>query len=375
MTTCLIKCCRRRKDLDTDGYCPKHTKPVEVPVQQQEVSCTCSTCNSAVNDTTGAIECDLCEGWFHTECIQFNENVYDELVNENSSSTDGVKWFCSTCTPVIDAFLKKSKAKVSTETQVERNKATQCYGTRTPICEELKHGTCSHGIKGNKIVYGSRCQYKHPKKCIPFCKYGNDYSRGCVNVECKYLHPILCRNSAEKGVCLVEKCTYQHLVGTRRSTSNQYPPSNHGRSKFGQRRYSRFDSNSLGFYGHRQKSRVSFRHPNTTEQQTQQSFQYQEEDFPSGLTPDAHDSQSAQNDQNQSFLNQHFLGLLEAVKSIQANQANFQQELLALKRNPILSLQQHHTQPISMFSQSQPSHYNPMNFQQMQLLKEDSQQK
>ena len=122
MPTCLIKCCRRRKDLDTAGYCSKHSKPEEV--EQQEVSCSCSICKSAVNETTKAIECDLCEGWFHTNCIQFNDNVYEELVDsEDSSSLEGVKWFCSTCTPVIDAFLKKSKARVSTGTQVEKKQS------------------------------------------------------------------------------------------------------------------------------------------------------------------------------------------------------------------------------------------------------------
>ena len=56
--------------------------------------------------TYDAIECELCEHWFHASCLGWEMEKYRPV----SAVTDAMKWFCSTC----DVGFKKLKEKVTT---------------------------------------------------------------------------------------------------------------------------------------------------------------------------------------------------------------------------------------------------------------------
>ena len=88
-----------------------------------------------------------------------------------------------------------------------------------PICHRYKQGKCPHGKSGNRIVNGQRCNFDHPRKCIKFCRFGHDKIQGC-NGPCQFFHPILCRNSVRYRRCLLDNCTFAHLLGTERYTNH-----------------------------------------------------------------------------------------------------------------------------------------------------------
>ena len=98
--------------------------------------------------------------------------------------------------------------------------------SQRPICYLYKQGKCPHGSSGNRVVNGQQCNYSHPRKCIKFCRFGQDINQGCTGL-CDLLHPILCRNSVRYKRCLSENCTFAHLMGTERYSrqlnQNQYP--------------------------------------------------------------------------------------------------------------------------------------------------------
>ena len=71
MVTCNHLSCRRRKDLDEDGFCPQHTTQ-EVAAETDVHSCKCGGCNETVqsNPDTKRLLCDSenCKAWYHLNC-------------------------------------------------------------------------------------------------------------------------------------------------------------------------------------------------------------------------------------------------------------------------------------------------------------------
>ena len=216
--TCTTDKCRRWKNLDKNGVCPIHT--TANPVGNQEV---CSKCSLIVNDVDPAISCDLCDKWCHLDCSDIDQELYALIDPTDKEPPKGIKWFCENCSSAVDKIIKsiKSNKDAETETTVQ-NKSTQFDGVKVPICEDYRHGTCAHGLSGKNIVNGNSCPYKHPKKCQRYCRSGNDPNHGCINAECRFLHPILCRNSLRRLFCDEENCTYTHLKGTQRRNRKPY---------------------------------------------------------------------------------------------------------------------------------------------------------
>lgn len=89
----------------------------------------------------------------------------------------------------------------------------------TEICPHYKQSKCRHGPSGKYLVDGRTCSYSHPRKCLRYCRYGQDSVDGCVG-PCNYYHPDLCNNSVRYRECLLLNCTQTHLVGTRRHNSS-----------------------------------------------------------------------------------------------------------------------------------------------------------
>ena len=45
---------------------------------------------------------------------------------------------------------------------------------KKPVCRHFKKGTCVHRLKGNKVVNGIKCEYRHPKRCFKYLNFTND---------------------------------------------------------------------------------------------------------------------------------------------------------------------------------------------------------
>ena len=53
---------------------------------------TCKECNQAVQLNDKGIECDICERWLHTKCINMNDLQYNLYKGDNS-----LDWVCKNC--------------------------------------------------------------------------------------------------------------------------------------------------------------------------------------------------------------------------------------------------------------------------------------
>ena len=76
----------------------------------------------------------------------------------------------------------------------------------TIICHQYRLGKC------NKE---EQCVYKHPSKCINYCRYGHEGCGGGFR-QCQLLHPVMCCNSLNNRECFDLDCTLTHLKGTVR---------------------------------------------------------------------------------------------------------------------------------------------------------------
>ena len=41
------------------------------------------------------------------------------------------------------------------------------------ICKYYRRGDCRHGQRGKTLWNGRTCNFRHPRKCMRFCKFGN----------------------------------------------------------------------------------------------------------------------------------------------------------------------------------------------------------
>ena len=96
--------------------------------------------------------------------------------------------------------------------------------SRERVCPRFKSGKCPHGLKGNKLVNGQKCELGHPKRCIKFCQFGGKHRHGCnKGSNCEYYHPTICKFSLQSRLCTNEECTFVHLKGTKRKESSSHP--------------------------------------------------------------------------------------------------------------------------------------------------------
>ena len=65
-------------------------------------------------------------------------------------------------------------------------------GTAEQVCKLFMSGECPHGISGR--TNGS-CPDKHPKRCMPYMRWGSKHERGCSGTTCGKLHPTVCPKS------------------------------------------------------------------------------------------------------------------------------------------------------------------------------------
>ena len=226
-TTCKNKTCRRWKHLNPDGYCT-NCSPAAV---QDEVNVSCSECNIVFTDDTddeasnNIIGCDLCKAWFHITCIGSNE--LSPIVNDpdyDKVTIGELRWFCQPCNLKLSDWINKvSTTPSSVNNQYPETQSAHSDSALHPatpeiaVCEEYKRGKCPHGISGKRVVAGKTCSLRHPKLCKRFLKNGPNSRYGCKQGDkCTHFHPILCRNSVQKRLCLNQTCTFMHIKGTKR---------------------------------------------------------------------------------------------------------------------------------------------------------------
>ena len=402
--TCKVSKCRRWKNINNNGFCSEHITAAADAVIEDEV-CECFTCSTVVREDDMAINCELCDKWYHVKCTNVTVELYKQLDPEEGDPPLGLQWYCDTCLPVINQLISNHRAKRNNETQTA-NKNAQCDHVKLPICENYRHGTCEHGMSGKKEVNGDTCPFRHPRNCTKYCQFGYNPQFGCINTECRFLHPVLCHYSVRHRFCDNENCSYVHLKGTTRKKSDpdhiKYYGDSHKRNHpvwenrqqrehsakgISQQRsrprrgYSNFDPNKLGFNSFTTKHQENRIWQPSTQyhddpNNNSQDYQYRQSDFPqfssnhnivtdpSSKNP-AHTIPIDLTKENNITTGQNFLDLLQAVKSVQESQTVFQTkfetELQSLKNliTPLLPQQPQYNHPQNPNLQQQTQFFHP----------------
>ena len=61
------------------------------PILTSTLDFSCGICSHEVHAHHHAIQCDECDCWYHTSCVQINDTTYERLKHNS------VLWFCSCC--------------------------------------------------------------------------------------------------------------------------------------------------------------------------------------------------------------------------------------------------------------------------------------
>lgn len=62
---------------------------------------SCPTCKQNVSSNQKALECEVCEEWFHTNCQKVSDDVYAAIEKDES-----VHWYCHTCNKGMRKILE-----------------------------------------------------------------------------------------------------------------------------------------------------------------------------------------------------------------------------------------------------------------------------
>ena len=116
MVICKTRICKKRKDLDGDGFCPECVLKRKGDKSTYEYKCP--SCEMKVGGDDCAMFCNLCECWSHINCVMFPKELYDVLLKHEN--IESIKWFCPVCKPKSDEALEKySSLEKKTETLSE----------------------------------------------------------------------------------------------------------------------------------------------------------------------------------------------------------------------------------------------------------------
>jgi hypothetical protein len=123
-----------------------------------------------------------------------------------------------------DAFAHDLRRRLSEQIEIDLTKEEDEDDEKldtSQVCKKYKVGKCPHGIRGNKLVDGSKCPNSHPPRCNKYTRFGTG-KKGCKKgKDCQYFHPILCKFSVNDQRCSNDLCTFPHLVGTKRGKVSQ----------------------------------------------------------------------------------------------------------------------------------------------------------
>lgn len=248
----------------TKIYSNKPTLAQRIIIEIQSFYPTfCAECNEEYSiqfnsEESPLLQCFLCYQGSHN-C----EALKSKVPSESIILPTGTIWFCKSCYDLNTPFKQnKSKSKPTNdfssslptdlnrhhehvscsgriELQVEKQQSEPEPNTNTnlnpthpvqminnDICELYILGKCPHGISGNKLHNGVKCNKQHPKRCKRFMKNGVHNRYGCTKGDrCTLYHVIHCTSSLNNKTCYLKDCTFVHLAGTKRKKDSVNPQS------------------------------------------------------------------------------------------------------------------------------------------------------
>lgn len=89
----------------------------------------CGTCTKVVSDKDRALQCEVCEMWFHIKCLDMNDDTYQILLKNI-----GLHWYCSGCekgvAKILTVLSNINKRQDKLETIVEQINTRVCEITK-----------------------------------------------------------------------------------------------------------------------------------------------------------------------------------------------------------------------------------------------------
>ena len=68
------------------------SETVEINPGPGKIKFPCGECSSAVKNSQKSIACDLCNNWYHSECVSMGDQVFDCYAED-----ENLEWICSQC--------------------------------------------------------------------------------------------------------------------------------------------------------------------------------------------------------------------------------------------------------------------------------------
>jgi PHD-finger len=80
----------------------------------------CSSCSSDVKSGDRALECNLCEKWFHIKCVNFPNDLYLCIKKHGDSDKGaGIHWYCTSCNSVAAKAILTIQGLQDRQTKLE----------------------------------------------------------------------------------------------------------------------------------------------------------------------------------------------------------------------------------------------------------------
>ena len=159
----------------------------------------CPSCKLNFIDNGNCIACDLCDTWFHFECVSLTPNEFETYLHNNS-----LPWICPTCENNTHC------TKCNIEFNTNSNQKSICCD----YCDKFYHLTCTE-LKitdFNKLANNNETWYCRTCKDIifPFHSIDNKKLLSCMGIKIKYIKPNPIQNIDPKCKCCSKNVKLNH---------------------------------------------------------------------------------------------------------------------------------------------------------------------
>lgn len=120
---------------DAKGTSKKLPAVVELSAVAGIKKDNCPDCDKSVEDTDSALECEICENWFHINCEDLEEEDYTFL-----SVHKTVHWYCKSCNKNVAKVIKLVSSLKGKVEVIEKNVST--LSAQVAVCENKLSSIC-----------------------------------------------------------------------------------------------------------------------------------------------------------------------------------------------------------------------------------------
>lgn len=116
----------------------------------------CGDCEKEVCETDKALECEVCENWYHIKCQKFPESIYDFMVKEEEGNQ--LLWNCKHCQKGSIKLHKRLLKLEEKQRTLEENQSKVCKeieetkGITTQIITETKNKVLEVETSVSKVM-------------------------------------------------------------------------------------------------------------------------------------------------------------------------------------------------------------------------------